>query len=114
MIGPNSIETRRKQHADAQKCQRDRMKAALDQIERIMKMGGAGNVRTGGTKTNVLIRNLLSQADLLETVVEYIQHPQKQVKELRELGHGGHATPEVDVKRCARCQSQIQGSMSED
>ncbi|OQE08628.1 hypothetical protein PENVUL_c009G02365 [Penicillium vulpinum] len=103
MIGPNSIETRRKQHADAQKCQRDRMKAALDQIERIMKMGGAGNVRTGGTK-----------ADLLETVVEYIQHPQKQVKELRELGHGGHATPEVDVKRCARCQSQIQGSMSED
>ncbi|KAJ5801492.1 uncharacterized protein N7518_003560 [Penicillium psychrosexuale] len=90
MTGPNATETRRRQHADAQKSQRDRMKVALGQIERIMRMGGAG---TKGTK-----------AELLETAVEYIQYLQKQVEELRELGYGGHATTEVDVQRCARCQ----------
>ncbi|KAJ5589396.1 hypothetical protein N7537_012074 [Penicillium hordei] len=101
MTNPNSTETRRRQHADAQKCQRDRMKAALGQIEQIMRMGGAGNDGTSGTK-----------AELLETAVEYIQHLQKQVEELRELGHGGHATPDVDVQRCAGCQNQSRGSMS--
>ncbi|KAJ5186520.1 hypothetical protein N7449_011284 [Penicillium cf. viridicatum] len=101
MTNPNSTDTRRRQHADAQKCQRDRMKAALGQIERIMRMGGEGNDGTSGTK-----------AELLETAVEYIQHLQKQVEELRELGHGGHATLDVDVQRCAGCQNQIRGSMS--
>lgn len=48
--------------------------------------------------------NLLGQAELLETAVEYIQYLQRQVEELRELGHGGHATTEVDVQVCARCQ----------
>ncbi|KAJ5490399.1 hypothetical protein N7453_011224 [Penicillium expansum] len=100
----NSTEARRRQHADAQKSQRDRMKAALGQMERIMRMGGAGNERTIGTKTNVLTRNLLGQAELLETTVEYIQHLQKQVKELRELGHSSHATLEMDIQRCAGCQ----------
>lgn len=61
---------------------------------------------------NVLTRNLLGQAELLETAVDYIQHLQKQVEELRELGHGGHATPDVDVQRCAGCQNQNRGSMS--
>ncbi|KAJ5420188.1 hypothetical protein N7465_002707 [Penicillium sp. CMV-2018d] len=86
MTNPNSTETRRRQQADAQKCQRDRMKAALGQIERIMRMGGMGNEGTSGTK-----------AELLETAVEYIQHLQKQVEELRELGHGSHATPDADI-----------------
>ncbi|CAI7576795.1 unnamed protein product [Penicillium viridicatum] len=112
MTNPNSTETRRRQHADAQKCQRDRMKAALSQIERIMRMGGMGNEGTSGTKTNVLTRNLLGQAELLETAVEYIQHLQKQVEELRELDHGGHATTDADIQRCAGCQNQNQGSMS--
>ncbi|KAF4770613.1 hypothetical protein HAV15_013166 [Penicillium sp. str.  len=101
MTNPNSTENRRRQHADAQKCQRDRMKAALGQIERTMRIGGTGNEGMGGTK-----------AELLETAVEYIQHLQKQVEELRELGHGGHATPDGDVQRCAGCQNQNRGSMS--
>ncbi|KAJ9486607.1 hypothetical protein VN97_g6720 [Penicillium thymicola] len=101
MTNPISTETRRRQHADAQKCQRDRMKAALGQIERIMRIGGTGNKEMSGTK-----------AELLETAVEYIQHLQKQVEELRELGHSDHATPDVDVQRCAGCQNQNRGSMS--
>lgn len=37
------------------------------------------------------------QAKLLETAVEYIQHLQGQVEELRESCHSGHATlSEVD------------------
>ena len=49
--------------------------------------------------------NSLDQAELLEAAVEYIQYLQKQVEELRELGRGRHATTEVDVQRCARCQN---------
>ncbi|KJK65589.1 hypothetical protein P875_00010137 [Aspergillus parasiticus SU-1] len=47
---PNSAKCRKRQHADAQKCQRDRMKVALDQMARIMKMGGVGDEGTNGTK----------------------------------------------------------------
>ncbi|KAE8344838.1 hypothetical protein BDV24DRAFT_160141 [Aspergillus arachidicola] len=71
---PNSAKCRKRQHADAQKCQRDRMKVALDQMARIMKMGGVGDEGTNGTK-----------AKLLETAVEYIQYLQGQVEELRDV-----------------------------
>ncbi|KAL2848787.1 hypothetical protein BJX68DRAFT_255806 [Aspergillus pseudodeflectus] len=84
----NSTESRRRQHADAQKCQRDRMKAALDQIARIMEMGGVDEKGLSGTK-----------AMLLETAVEYIRYLQEQVEELRESSSSsssGHATPRVE------------------
>ncbi|KAL5363252.1 hypothetical protein BJX96DRAFT_114512 [Aspergillus floccosus] len=77
----NSVKCRKRQHADAQKCQRDRMKVALDQIARVMKTGGVGDELTSVTK-----------AKLLETAVEYIQHLQDEVKELRESCHSRHAT----------------------
>ncbi|KAJ1716237.1 hypothetical protein NYO67_1521 [Aspergillus flavus] len=47
---PNSAKCRKRQHADAQKCQRDRMKVALHQMAQIMKMGGVGDEGTNGTK----------------------------------------------------------------
>ncbi|KAL4874417.1 hypothetical protein BJY04DRAFT_225040 [Aspergillus karnatakaensis] len=89
MAGPNRVESRRQQHAQTQKCQRDRIKAALDEMARIMKMGGVKDEGTSGTK-----------AQLLETAVEYIQQLQEQVGELRGAsptgsGHAGHATQEV-------------------
>lgn len=54
----NPIELRRKHHAQAQKQQRDRMKAALDRIAQIME--GAG-VREGtnGTKVRQPCRTLM-------------------------------------------------------
>ncbi|KAL4892715.1 hypothetical protein BDV59DRAFT_179594 [Aspergillus ambiguus] len=50
MAGSNSVKSRKRQHADAQKCQRDRMKVALDQMARIMRMGGIGDEQTSGTR----------------------------------------------------------------
>ncbi|KAE8165064.1 hypothetical protein BDV40DRAFT_297915 [Aspergillus tamarii] len=83
---PNSAKCRKRQHADAQKCQRDRMNVALDQMARILKIGGVWDEGTSGTK-----------AKLLETAVEYIQHLQNQVEELRESCNSGHATlPNLD------------------
>ncbi|KAL2842195.1 hypothetical protein BJY01DRAFT_249238 [Aspergillus pseudoustus] len=73
-----TLEVRRQQHADAQKYQRDRMKAALDRMARLMEMGGVAGEGTGGTK-----------AQLLEAAVEYMQHLQGQVEELRAGGSRG-------------------------
>ncbi|KAJ5474775.1 hypothetical protein N7475_004341 [Penicillium sp. IBT 31633x] len=83
---PDSAKCRKRQHADAQKFQRDRMKVALDQMAQIMRVGGVGDEGTSGTK-----------AELLETAVAYIQLLQGQVEELRESCNSGHATlPKVD------------------
>ncbi|KAL5336545.1 hypothetical protein BJX70DRAFT_400491 [Aspergillus crustosus] len=71
----NPLEIRRQQHAQAQKQQRDRMKAALDRIAQIMEVGGV-NEGTSGTK-----------AELLETAVDYIQTLQGQIEELRGSSH---------------------------
>jgi hypothetical protein len=50
IVAPASpTEFKRKQHAQAQKYQRDRMKAALDRMAQIMEVGGM-NAGTGGTK----------------------------------------------------------------
>ncbi|KAL3456024.1 hypothetical protein BJX64DRAFT_297085 [Aspergillus heterothallicus] len=81
----DSTESRRRQHADAQKSQRDRMKAALDQIARMMEVGGVDEKGLSGTK-----------AMLLETAVEYIRYLQEQVEELRESCNSGHATQKVE------------------
>ncbi|KNG91177.1 hypothetical protein ANOM_000558 [Aspergillus nomiae NRRL 13137] len=92
----NSAKCRKRQHADAQKCQRDRMKVALDRMARIMRIGGVGDEGTSGTK-----------ARLLETAVEYIQRLQDQVEELRESCNSGHATLPISdsisghVEQCA-------------
>ncbi|KAL4922053.1 hypothetical protein BDW62DRAFT_197291 [Aspergillus aurantiobrunneus] len=66
---------KRKQHAQAQKQQRDRLKCALDRIAHMLEGGGV-QAGTGATK-----------AELVEAAVEYIQKLQGQVEELR-----GHAT----------------------
>ncbi|KAL4873950.1 hypothetical protein BDV12DRAFT_191817 [Aspergillus spectabilis] len=71
----NPLDFRRQQHAQAQKQQRDRMKAALDRIAQIMEVGGV-NEGTSGTK-----------AELLETAVGYIQSLQGQIDELRGSRH---------------------------
>ncbi|KAL4782600.1 hypothetical protein BJX76DRAFT_358756 [Aspergillus varians] len=71
-------EFKRKQHAQAQKQQRDRLKAALDRIAQIMEDGGP-NAGTGGGAT---------KAELVEAAVDYIQSLQGQLEELR----GRHAT----------------------
>jgi hypothetical protein len=49
-------EFKRKQHAQAQKNQRDRMKAALDRIAQIMEGGGVNagtTTTTGATKVSI-------------------------------------------------------------
>ncbi|KAL3461741.1 hypothetical protein BJX64DRAFT_289150 [Aspergillus heterothallicus] len=71
-------EFKRKQHAQAQKNQRDRMKAALDRIAQIMEGGGVDAGTTGGTKV-----------ELLEAAIGYIQTLQGQIEEMR----GGTTRP---------------------
>ncbi|KAL3480949.1 hypothetical protein BJX99DRAFT_253935 [Aspergillus californicus] len=72
LVAPASpTEFKRKQHAQAQKQQRDRMKAALDRMVQVMEGGGV-NAGTGGTK-----------ADLIEAAVGYIRTLQGEVEELR-------------------------------
>ncbi|KAL4884914.1 hypothetical protein BJY04DRAFT_214798 [Aspergillus karnatakaensis] len=67
---------KRKQHAQAQKTQRDRMKSALQAMEDLLEGAeGAGGVQAGkgsGTK-----------AELVEAAVEYIRTLQGQLDELR-------------------------------
>ncbi|KAL2801810.1 hypothetical protein BJX63DRAFT_438478 [Aspergillus granulosus] len=65
-------EFKRKQHAQAQKNQRDRMKAALDRIAQIMEGGGVHTGTTSGTKV-----------ELLEAAIGYIQRLQGQIEEMR-------------------------------
>ncbi|KAL4942390.1 hypothetical protein BDV06DRAFT_222244 [Aspergillus oleicola] len=80
LVAPGSpMQFKRKQHAQAQKQQRDRMRAALDRIAATLE--GAGdrvnvNAGTGGTK-----------AELVEAAVEYIQSLQGQIEQLRGAGH---------------------------
>ncbi|KAL2865909.1 uncharacterized protein BJX67DRAFT_382295 [Aspergillus lucknowensis] len=79
LVAPASpTEFKRKQHAQAQKQQRDRLKAALDRIAQILERGGGGGVHagTGGTK-----------AELVEAAVEYIQTLQGQIEQMRGVRH---------------------------
>ncbi|BCS23036.1 uncharacterized protein APUU_31261A [Aspergillus puulaauensis] len=64
-------EFKRKQHAQAQKQQRDRLKTALDRIARIMEGRGV-QAGTGGSK-----------AELVEAAVKYIQSLQGEIEQLR-------------------------------
>jgi hypothetical protein len=56
LVAPGDpTEFKRKQHAQAQKNQRDRMKAALDRIAQIMEGGGVNTgttASTGATKVS--------------------------------------------------------------
>ncbi|KAL5045561.1 hypothetical protein BDW71DRAFT_208101 [Aspergillus fruticulosus] len=75
LVAPVSpIEFKRKQHAQAQKQQRDRMKSALDRMAQMLATGTAG-VHAG-------------TAELVEAAVEYIERLQGQIEELR----ASHAT----------------------
>ncbi|KAL4930280.1 uncharacterized protein BDV17DRAFT_289888 [Aspergillus undulatus] len=81
LVAPESpMDSKRKQHAQAQKQNRDRMKAALDRIAAMLEGAGPGNgngsVGTGGTK-----------AELVEAAVDYIQRLQGQIEQLRGAGH---------------------------
>ncbi|KAH1492735.1 hypothetical protein KXV95_001405 [Aspergillus fumigatus] len=68
------VDSRRKRHAISQKNQRDRLKAALEQMARVLHAGGVGSGprRSSGTRV-----------ELIETAVEYIQRLEKEVKTLR-------------------------------
>ncbi|KAJ0414738.1 hypothetical protein BJY00DRAFT_19276 [Aspergillus carlsbadensis] len=69
-------EFKRKQHAQAQKNQRDRMKAALDRIAQIMEGGGV-NAGTTAATTGA------TKVELLEAAIGYIQRLQGQIEEMR-------------------------------
>ncbi|KAH2125225.1 hypothetical protein KXW75_005654 [Aspergillus fumigatus] len=68
------VDSRRKRHAISQKNQRDRLKAALEQMARVLHAGGVGSGprRSSGTRV-----------ELIETAVEYIRRLEKEVKTLR-------------------------------
>ncbi|KAF4218285.1 hypothetical protein CNMCM8980_005465 [Aspergillus fumigatiaffinis] len=68
------VDSRRKRHAISQKNQRDRLKAALEQMARVLHAGGVGSGPRGLSGTKV---------ELIETAVEYIQSLEKEVKTLR-------------------------------
>ncbi|GIK05203.1 hypothetical protein Aspvir_009307 [Aspergillus viridinutans] len=70
------VDSRRKRHAISQKNQRDRLKAALEQMARVLHAGGVGSGPRGLSGTKV---------ELIETAVEYIQSLEKEVKTLRSL-----------------------------
>ncbi|GFF52836.1 hypothetical protein IFM51744_07947 [Aspergillus udagawae] len=68
------VDSRRKRHAISQKNQRDRLKAALEQMAGVLHAGGVGSGPRGSSGTKV---------ELIETAVEYIQSLEKEVKALR-------------------------------
>ncbi|OJJ00761.1 hypothetical protein ASPVEDRAFT_40292 [Aspergillus versicolor CBS 583.65] len=72
-------EFKRKQHAQAQKQQRDRLKAALDRMAHVLE--GRVHAGTSGTK-----------AELVEAAVEYIQSLQGEIAQLRVALGARHAT----------------------
>ncbi|KAL4863173.1 hypothetical protein BDV12DRAFT_202324 [Aspergillus spectabilis] len=74
-------DTKRKQHAQAQKTQRDRMKVALRRMAQMMDHGGVHAGKGSGTK-----------AELVEAAVEYIRTLQGQIEALR-----GDATRPCEV-----------------
>ncbi|GFG26575.1 hypothetical protein IFM61606_06564 [Aspergillus udagawae] len=59
-----------------QKNQRDRLKAALEQMARVLHAGGVRSGPRGPSGTKL-------QVELIETAVEYIQSLEKEVKTLR-------------------------------
>ncbi|KAL4973520.1 hypothetical protein BDW66DRAFT_153706 [Aspergillus desertorum] len=81
LVAPASpIEFKRRQHAQAQKQQRDRMKSALDRMAQMLATGAGGvhaETASCGTK-----------AELVEAAVEYIGRLQGQIEELK----ASHAT----------------------
>ncbi|KAL4805407.1 hypothetical protein BDV18DRAFT_161061 [Aspergillus unguis] len=73
LVRPASpTDSKRKAHAQAQKQNRDRMKAALDRIAQMLEAGGGVHAFGGGTK-----------AELVEAAIEYIEHLQGQLAHLR-------------------------------
>ncbi|KAL3433235.1 hypothetical protein BDV09DRAFT_196965 [Aspergillus tetrazonus] len=81
LVAPASpIDFKRKQHAQAQKQQRDRMKSALDRMARMLATG-TGGVHAGTASCG-------TKAELVEAAVDYIERLQGQIEELR----ASHAT----------------------
>ncbi|KAL4747027.1 hypothetical protein BDW72DRAFT_206844 [Aspergillus terricola var. indicus] len=76
LVAPASpIDFKRKQHAQAQKQQRDRMKSALDRMAQMLATGTGGvNAGTIGCGTKV---------ELVEAAADYIERLQGQIEELR-------------------------------
>ncbi|RHZ47224.1 uncharacterized protein CDV56_102768 [Aspergillus thermomutatus] len=87
------VDSRRKRHALSQKNQRDRLKAALEQMARVLHAGGVGSVffmgllsaETRAAGSGMVADGVEStlQVELIETAVEYIQSLEKEVKTLR-------------------------------
>ncbi|CBF83967.1 predicted protein [Aspergillus nidulans FGSC A4] len=86
LVAPaSSIEFKRKQHAQAQKLQRDRMKSALDRMARMLATG-TGGVHAGTASCG-------TKAELVEAAVEYIERLHGQLEELR----ASHATERTSI-----------------
>ncbi|RLL98486.1 hypothetical protein CFD26_102970 [Aspergillus turcosus] len=86
--GAPQVDSRRKRHAISQKNQRDRLKAALEQMARVLHAGGLGSGSSAGSglrgPSGTKVRGLNSyRVELIETAVEYIQSLEKEVKMLR-------------------------------
>ncbi|KAF7117626.1 hypothetical protein CNMCM5793_006718 [Aspergillus hiratsukae] len=86
------VDSRRKRHAISQKNQRDRLKAALELMARVLHAGGvasgsgSGSGPRGPSGTKVRATALDSwhlRVELIESAVEYIQSLEKEVKMLR-------------------------------
>ncbi|RHZ48252.1 hypothetical protein CDV55_100710 [Aspergillus turcosus] len=78
--GTAQVDSRRKRHAISQKNQRDRLKAALEQMARVLHAGGLGSGSSAGSG---LRGPSGTKVELIETAVEYIQSLEKEVKMLR-------------------------------
>ncbi|KAL4767008.1 hypothetical protein BDW60DRAFT_220888 [Aspergillus nidulans var. acristatus] len=81
LVAPASpMDFKRKQHAQAQKQQRDRMKSALERMAQMLATG------TGGVHAGTA--NCGTKVELVEAAVDYIERLQGQIEELR----ASHAT----------------------
>lgn len=87
LVSPARIDPKRKRHAQTQKNQRDRMKAAVELMARTLEARGVDTARTRvrlafNYRSNAVFQLTDLQAEVVEAAVEYILSLQTEMDSL--------------------------------